>query len=74
MCNNVYYLTYEVCFIIICEGVLRVCFVARCLCSYITSRPVTRGHDRQLWYLRKCWLANQSDFSLQRRVMLNSLS
>ena len=60
--KHVSYLKCEVCIIIICEGVLRTCFVARCLCSCTTSTHtlVIRDPQSPLGYLSKCQSLIQS--------------
>ena len=68
MCNHAYYMN---CIIIICKDLLRIYFVARCLCSYTTSRHIIMDPDSPIWQLIKCQSVNQSDLMLHRRIVLN---
>ena len=66
-CNNVHYLNYEVCIIIISEGVFKNIFVARFIGSYATGRPIINEPYSTRGYLSKCQCSqtvSQSDFML----------
>ena len=48
--------------------------VARCVCSYTTSRHIIRDPNFPFQNLSKCQSVNQSNFLLHRRILFKSIS